>query len=121
MERTIEVTGISEELLARLDRRAREIGVDRDSFLRKVIERAHAPPSSAATMVELLAPIHDFTEAHGFSEAEIERFFGEQLAESRRQRRESGRAWRIQLGRGASLTASSFFRQLFRAARRLPF
>jgi N-acetylglutamate synthase-like GNAT family acetyltransferase len=87
MERTIEVTGISDELLARLDQRAREIGVDRDSLLRKVIERAVAPPSSAATMGELLAPIHDFTEARGFSEAEIERFFGEQLADSRRQRR----------------------------------
>ncbi|HEY6345250.1 MAG TPA: hypothetical protein VIY49_27460 [Bryobacteraceae bacterium] len=87
MERTIEVTGISDELLARLDQRAHEIEVDRDSFLRKVIERAVAPPSSAATLVELLAPLHDFTEAHGFSEAEIERFFAEQLAESRRQRR----------------------------------
>jgi hypothetical protein len=31
MERTIEVAGISDELLALLDRRARQVGVDRNS------------------------------------------------------------------------------------------
>jgi Protein of unknown function (DUF1552) len=87
MERTIEVAGISDELLALLDRRARQIGVDRNSYVRKLIERAVAPPSSAATLAELLAPIHDFTEAHGISEAEVERFFSAQVAGSRRQRR----------------------------------
>jgi hypothetical protein len=78
MERTIEVAGISDELLARLDQRARQIGVDRNSYVRKLIDRAVAPPSSAATLAELLAPIHDFTEAHGISEAEVERFFSAQ-------------------------------------------
>jgi hypothetical protein len=46
MERTIEVAGISDELLALLDRRARQIGVDRNSYVRKLIERAVSPPSS---------------------------------------------------------------------------
>lgn len=87
MERTIEVAGISDDLLARLDQRARQIGVDRNSYLRKLIERAVAPPSSAATLAEFLAPIHDFTEAHGIWEAEVERFFSAQVAGSRRQRR----------------------------------
>jgi len=44
MERSIEVPGISEEFLARVDQRARQIGVDRNSYLKKVIERAVAPP-----------------------------------------------------------------------------
>jgi hypothetical protein len=86
MERTIEVAGISDELLVRLDQRARQIGVDRNSYVRRLLERAVAPPSSASTLAELLAPVHDFTEAHGISEEEIERFFNEQLGESRRQR-----------------------------------
>lgn len=86
-ERTIEVRGISDELLARLDQRARQIGVDRNSYLKKLIERAVAPPGSATTLAELLTPVHDFTEAHGISEKELERFFDQQLAESRRQRR----------------------------------
>jgi len=95
MERTIEVPGISDDLLARVDQRARQIGVDRNSYLKKVIERAVAPPYSAATLAELLTPVHDFTEAHGISEKEIQRFFEQQLAESRRQRQradESGRS-----------------------------
>jgi hypothetical protein len=95
MERTIEVAGISDELLVRLDQRAHEIGVDRNSYVRKRIERAVAPPSSATTLADLLAPVHDSTEAHGISEEEVERFFNEQVSESRRQRRradEGGRS-----------------------------
>jgi len=94
MERTIEVPGISDELLARVDQRARQIGVDRNSYLKKVIERAVAPPDSAATLAELLTPVHDFTEAHGISEEEIQRFFDQQLAESRRQRRRTDQGGR---------------------------
>ncbi len=86
MDRTIEVAGISDELLARLDQRAREIGVDRNSFVRTLIERAVAPSGSGA-IVERFAPVRDFTEAHGISEAEVERFFTAQLNQSRRQRR----------------------------------
>lgn len=87
MERIIEVVGISDELLVRLDQRARQIGVDRSSYVRKLIERAVAPPTGATAIAELLAPVHDFTEAHGISEAEVECFFKEQLAETRRERR----------------------------------
>jgi len=94
MERTIEIGGLSDELLIRLDERASQVGVDRDSYVRHLIERAVAPPSSATSLAELLAPVHDYTEAHGLSEEESEQFFGAQLRESRRERRrvdESGR------------------------------
>ena len=94
MERSIEVPGITDELLVRLDQRVRQIGVDRNSYVRKLIERAVAPPSSASTLAELLAPVHDFTEAHGISEEEIERFFNEQLGESRRRRRRANNGGR---------------------------
>jgi hypothetical protein len=87
MEHTIEIAGISDELLVRLDERVRQIGVDRSSYMRKLIERAVAPPNAAITLGELLAPVHDFTEAHGISEEESERFFNEQLSEARRQQR----------------------------------
>jgi len=89
MDRTIEVGGITDELLVRLDQRARQIGVDRGSYVRRLIERAVGPPSCATSIAELLAPVHDFTEAHGIPEAEVERFFKEQVNESRRQRRKA--------------------------------
>ena len=95
MERTIEVAGISDELLSRLDERASQIGVDRSSYVRRLIERAVAPPDSAGSLAELLAPAHDYTEAHGISEQEIEQFFSGQLTDSRRGRRridEGGRS-----------------------------
>jgi hypothetical protein len=89
MGRTIEVTGISDELLSQLDKRANQIGVDRSSYLRRLIERAVAPPSSWSNLSELLAPVHDYTEAHGISEDETEQFFVEELAETRRKNQES--------------------------------
>jgi len=94
MERMIEIGGLSDELLNRLDERASQVGVDRGSYVRHLIERAVGPPSSAASLAELLGPVHDYTDAHGLSEEEIEQFFTEQLTDSRRGRRrvdESGR------------------------------
>ena len=95
MERTIEIEGISDELLTRLDECAGQMGVDRSSYVRHLIERAVAPPSAAGTLAELLASVHDFSEAHGIEEGEIERLFNAELTESRRERRginEGGRS-----------------------------
>ena len=89
MGRTIEVTGISDELLSELDKRANQIGVDRSSYLLRLIERAVSPPSSWSKLSELLAPVHDYTEAHGISENEIGQFFVEELAETRRKNQKS--------------------------------
>ncbi len=97
MGRTIEIAGISDELLRRLDERASRIGIDRSSYIRKLIERAVAPPSSGSTLAELLASLHDQTEARGISEKEIEQFFGGQIKQVRRERRrpdKSGRSAR---------------------------
>jgi hypothetical protein len=94
MERTIEIGGLSDELLNRLDERASQVGVERGSYVRHLIERAVASPSSTASFSELLEPVHNYTDAHGLSEQEIEQFFSEQLTDSRRERRradESGR------------------------------
>ena len=88
MDRTIEIAGISDELLLRLEERAQQIGVDRNSLVRRLIERAVAPADSWNTLGELLAPIHDYSEAHGLSEREVEEFFRNQIE----QRRESGRS-----------------------------
>jgi hypothetical protein len=63
MERMIEIGGLSDELLNRLDERASQVGVDRGSYVRHLIERAVAPPSSAASLAELLGPVHDYTDA----------------------------------------------------------
>ena len=57
--------------------------------MRRLIERAVAPPDSWNTLGELLAPVHDYTEAHGISEEEIEQFFRNQVTETRRESRRS--------------------------------
>jgi hypothetical protein len=87
MERTIEVGGLSDELLSRLDERANQIGVDRSSYVRRLIERAVAPPSSIVPLADLLGPVHDHTDVNGISQEEIEQFFKRQLTDSRRGRR----------------------------------
>jgi len=91
MEHTIHIGGITDELLCQLDERARQTGVDRDSYVRKLIERAVAPPSVASSFSDLLAPIHDFTEIQGISHEEIERLFDEEVARSRLERRKTGK------------------------------
>ena len=94
MERTIQIAGISDEVLSRLDERASQIGLDRNSYVRRLIERAVAPSASACTVGELLAPVHDHTEARGISEQEIEQFFSKQVTETRRERRRSNQRGR---------------------------
>ena len=86
MERTIQVAGISDELLSQLDERASEIGIDRSSYIRILIERAVAPSNTASKLAEILGPVQDYTEAQGMSEEEIERFFHSQVKETRRER-----------------------------------
>ena len=51
--------------------------------MRRLIERAVAPPGSWSTLTELVAPLHDYTESHGISEKEVEQLFGEQIADRR--------------------------------------
>lgn len=46
MERRIEIEGVRDELLGRLDERASQIGLDRSSYVPMLIEGAVAPPSS---------------------------------------------------------------------------
>jgi len=94
MERTIEIAGLSDELLSQLDERASQIGVDRSSYVRRLIERAVAPPASTSTLSELLAPVHDYTEARRIPQNEIEQFFSHQMAETRRGRRRSNKSGR---------------------------
>ena len=97
MERMIEVGGLSDELLSRLDERASQIGIDRSSYVRRLIERAVAPPAAASTLAELLAPLHDYTEARRLSDDEIEQFFSNEITQARRDRRrphEGGRPTR---------------------------
>jgi hypothetical protein len=88
MPKPIEIGGIDDELLTRLDERANQVGVNRDVFVRRLIERAVAPPSSWQSLSEFLAPVHDFTEAHGISESDLELFLTEQVSAARRERRQ---------------------------------
>ena len=97
MERRIEIEGVSDELLGRLDERASQIGLDRSSYVRRLIERAVAPPALARTLGDLLAPVHDSTDVQGILEEEIEHLFNQQVVQRRRERRktnEGGRATR---------------------------
>jgi hypothetical protein len=53
------------------------------------IEHAGAPPSSSGYLSELLSPVHAYTESHGISDNEIEEFFAEEFAATRRKNQES--------------------------------
>ncbi len=70
---TIEVTDIPEDLLQRLDERARTTGRDRSQVIRELIARelgAEEPPLASHSFDAVLAPIREgFTES-GLSEEE---------------------------------------------------
>jgi hypothetical protein len=74
------------------------------------------PPRSLTYWLPSMTP-----EAHGISEEEVERFFNEQVSESRRQRRRADEGGPIHVDQGASLTASFCFRRPFRAVLHLRF
>ena len=91
---SIEVTGISDELLEALDRRVRSGRVaGRSEYLRELLARdlaAEEPPSGwpspDMTFDRLLAPLQREAERSGESEAEIETFVLEQVRAERRGR-----------------------------------
>jgi len=85
MTLSIQLPEIPEELLHRLDERARRAGVDRAAYIRRLIERDLLPPDSRMTFEEILAPVHAAT--HGIPEDELERLVTEEVETARRERR----------------------------------
>jgi hypothetical protein len=84
---SIQLPEIPEELLHRLDERARRAGVDRGTYVRQLIERDLLPPDSRMPFRDILAPLH--AASQGTSEGELERLVTEELNAARRERRDS--------------------------------
>jgi|HubBroStandDraft_1064217.scaffolds.fasta_scaffold488482_2 hypothetical protein len=86
MGSTIELRDVPPELLSELDERAKERGLDRESYVLRLIERnLH---EQGATFEEILAPIREDVRATGMTEQEIEAFVDAEVAAARRERRE---------------------------------
>jgi hypothetical protein len=90
MERTIEIEGISEELLARLDERAAERGLDRSTYVRDLIDRETSARPAPGRLAEWLAPLRAYSEAEGMTEEEIGEFFDREVSDARKHRRSPG-------------------------------
>ena len=88
MGSTIELRDLPPELLSELDERAREKGLDRQSYVLRLIERNLC--DQPASLDEILRPIREDFAATGMSEQEIEAFVDAEVAAARRERR--GRA-----------------------------
>jgi metal-responsive CopG/Arc/MetJ family transcriptional regulator len=84
MGSTIELRDLPPELLSELDERAREKGLDRQSYVLRLIERNLFDQS--ANLDEILRPIREDFAATGMSEQEIEAFVDAEVAAARRER-----------------------------------
>ena len=72
MTQTIELP-LSEELLRRLDDRARSAGIGRDSFIQAVLAKSIGEP----TIDEILAPFRVQVTSSGIRDEELDRLFSE--------------------------------------------
>ena len=85
MTLSIQLPEIPEELLHRLDERASRAGMDREAYVRQLIERDLLPPDPRMTFREILAPVHALAE--GISDEELDNLLTEELDAARRERR----------------------------------
>lgn len=83
MTHTIEVTGIPEELLRRLDERVRDVGTDREQYIRDLLARDLERPSS---LRELFAPVREDFVASGMTGDELEALIEECREEAYQER-----------------------------------
>ena len=86
MGSTIELRDLPPELLSELDERAKERGLDRQSYVLRLIERNLL--DRGATFDEILAPVREDFKATGMTEQELEAFVDAEVAAARRERRE---------------------------------
>jgi metal-responsive CopG/Arc/MetJ family transcriptional regulator len=93
---TIEVTGISDELLQLLDERVRsQHAPGRADYVRELIRRdvlcaADTPTPQRGSFREILAPVHVETHRQGRTDAEVDQDIDEAIREYRTERRASG-------------------------------
>jgi hypothetical protein len=94
---TIEVTGISDELLKLLDERVRQRGGDRAALVRELIQKElraappssaeEAPPHPAMTFDEILMPVHRHVTESGITDEELDRLFEKAREQVRKQKK----------------------------------
>lgn len=90
---TIEIVDIPEDLLRRLDKKVRERGGDRSSYIREVLEKdlREEAPSATTSFDEIAAPIRQDFQASGMTEEELDTLIEEAREEVwQEQRRRSG-------------------------------
>jgi predicted DNA-binding protein len=91
---TIEVTGVPDDLLTRLDRRMREQGRDRSQFIRELIEQnleAQEQPDAGMAFREIVAPLQEDFEATGMTDEQLGELIDAEIKGFRAERRANAR------------------------------
>ena len=87
---TIEITGISDDLLERLDASVLMHGGDRSEYIRKLIERGLEEEQALhAQMIiaEILSPVHEYSRRMGYTDDELGEFVDTEIEAYRVERR----------------------------------
>jgi metal-responsive CopG/Arc/MetJ family transcriptional regulator len=87
---TIKISGIPDDLLRRLDEKAKEHGSDRNGYIREIIEeklKLERTPSPDMTFAEILAPIHEYSRKMGYTDKELKEFALAEVAAYRAEKR----------------------------------
>lgn len=87
---TIEITGVPDDLLKRLDESVQKHGGDRNGHIRELIERGlklEQAPHAGMTFAELLAPVHEYSRRMGYTDEEIGDFADAEISAYRAERR----------------------------------
>jgi hypothetical protein len=82
MTQTIEIL-LPEELLRRLDEKARSAGLKRDAYIRAVLSKE---VTGEPSMSEILSPLRDQVASSRTSDEELDRLFSEARDEAYRER-----------------------------------
>jgi hypothetical protein len=83
MTQTLELHGVPDELIKKLDDRLREIGKDRERYMIDLIER----DLNAPTLSQILEPFRKQVADSGMTDEELEQLFGESREEAHQERR----------------------------------
>lgn len=100
---TIAVTGVTDDVMARLEQRIRRRGITRADYLRSLLERDLSDEAAEVSLADLLEPFRSGFARGDMTESEFVDLLDAELSTVRAERRErhAGSHEEAQAGRGA--------------------